>query len=143
MRAGIAILILLVAIPAFARDQGQWDHSDPETSKWFQSLKQPDNKLMSCCGEGDGYWADKVNVTEFGEMVATITDERDDEILKRGHVPPGTQYIVPPNKVIDARVQGGNPTGHTIVFLNAISWENNVQHPEKRQVICYVMGWGT
>ncbi len=136
------ILLLLGTQYALTRDLGQWEKSDPETRAWFQSLKQPDT-LVSCCGEGDGYYADEVHVDAKGNVIAVITDNRDDVPLGRSPVPMGTRYIVPANKVVDARVQGGNPTGHTIVFLSGISWVDNTSAPERRAVLCFVQGWGT
>ncbi len=136
------ILLLLGTQYASARDMGQWEKSDPATRAWFQQLKQPDT-LVSCCGEGDGYWADEVHVNAKGDVIAVITDDRPDEPLGRSSVPQGTRYIIPANKVVDARVQNGNPTGHTIVFLAAVSWENNTSYPERRAVLCFVQGWGT
>lgn len=137
-----AFVLCLYVTSGWARDLGQWENSDPETRHWFQALRQPDN-LMPCCGEGDGYWADEVHVSEFGEVVATVTDDRSDGPLARSHVPIGTKYIIPANKVVDARIQGGNPTGHTIIFLGTVQWiEGNNQDPTRRHVLCYVQGWG-
>jgi hypothetical protein len=49
--AAAAVLALLVS--AAARDSGQWEGSPATTRQWFQSLTQPDNPAMSCCGEAD------------------------------------------------------------------------------------------
>lgn len=114
--AAITFLLFvgLLIKPAGARDLGQWKDADPEISQWYKSLMQPDNKLLSCCGESDAYWADKVETGPNGEIVAIITDDRPDEPLKRRHVPPGTRIVVPKNKI---KFDQGNPTSHTIIFL--------------------------
>jgi hypothetical protein len=111
---------------AGARDLGQWENADPAVSKWFRDLKQPDNPYLSCCGESDAYWADSFETGPNGELIAIITDTRDDEPLKRQHIPPGTRFVVPPNKV---KFDGGNPTGHFVIFIGPGD-----------QIYCYVTG---
>lgn len=128
----LGILFLLMAIAIFAphakaRDVGQWEASDPITRSWYKSLMQPDNPHMSCCGESDAYWADKVEVID-GKVFATITDTRDDKPLGRPHVPPGTRLEVPPNKL---KWDRGNPTGHVVIFLGP-----------SLSVYCFVMNGG-
>jgi hypothetical protein len=54
--AATAVLALLVF--AAARGSGQWEGSPATTRQWFQSLTQPDNPAMSCCGEADAFEAD-------------------------------------------------------------------------------------
>ena len=73
----LALIITLLALssPASARDLGQWENQPTYVRQWFQKLMQPDNPLMSCCGEADAYWADSFEVDD-GRYVATITDER-------------------------------------------------------------------
>ena len=121
------------------RDFGQWDPNDPVT-RWFASLKQPDNPALSCCGEADAYWADEVHVEPDGTggqlVVAVITDTRDDSPLRRIHEDVGTRYVVPPNKITR---KDGNPTGHVIIFLGANEWKGAQR---KRDVVCYVMNGG-
>lgn len=112
----VAILLLLLAIAliapyAHAHDSGQWP--DTNTSRWFKSLMQPDNPRVSCCGESDAYWADKVENGTNGELIAVITDDRDDVPLGRHHVPVGTRIPVPHNKI---KWDQGNPTGHIVIF---------------------------
>jgi len=133
-----AIACLLAMISAQARDLGQWDAVDPQVKLWYQHLVQPDNGL-SCCGESDAYWADEYHVDAKGNLIATITDDRDDKPLGRYHVPLGTKYIVPQNKVVDATRQRGNPSGHTIIFLGTLF--NN--DPTTRPVLCWVGGGGS
>ena len=129
--AAVIVSACLLA-PALARDLGQWSKTDPELSMWFQSLRQPDNPQISCCGEADSYWADDVRVERDSDgnaiVVATVTDTRPDEPLGRVHVPPGTRIIIPPHKIT---WKHGNPTGHTIVFLGA-----------QQQLFCFIQAGG-
>jgi hypothetical protein len=154
---GISIFMMSVAVVAFflfmalhaayGRDLGQWENSPAEVRAWFRSLKQPDSLgslfPTSCCGEGDAYWADEYHITEDGKLIAVITDDRDDGPLQRFHVPIGTRFVVPNNKIVDATKQGGNPTGHTIIFLGGISLINNQSNPAARAVLCWVGGGGS
>lgn len=129
----IGIITLLGAIALFApyakaRDLGQWKDTDAYIGEWYRALKQPDNKFMSCCGEADAYWADKVETGPNGEIVAVITDDRADEPLRRRHVPVGTRIVVPPHKI---KFDQGNPTGHIVIFLSTSG-----------EVWCYVQNGG-
>lgn len=103
--------------PAFGRDYGQWENSDPVISEWYRGLMQPDNPTVSCCGKADAYWADSFYVDKkTGETIAIITDDRDDAPLGRPHVPKGTRIVVPNNKL---KWDRGNPTGHGVIFLTS------------------------
>jgi hypothetical protein len=42
---------------AVARDNGQWTGSSAAVRQWFQSLMQPDNPAVNCCGEADRLFA--------------------------------------------------------------------------------------
>ena len=120
-----AFLADLSAAPA--RDLGQWENADPRIKQWFETLMQPDNPGVRCCGESDAYYADKVEVV--GDKVfAIITDTRPDEPLKRPHVPPGTRIEVPAHKY---KFDRGNPVGHTVIFLSP-----------SLDVYCYVQASG-
>jgi hypothetical protein len=110
--AAIAILILSIHI-ARARDLGQWNDGDPSIRHWYQTLMQPDNPAVSCCGEADAYWADSYEV-DGDQYVAIITDERSDEPLRRKHLDIGTRIPIPKHKL---KYDQSNPTGHGIVFL--------------------------
>ena len=136
------ILTICLHDCANARDLGQWEMSTPEQRAWYQSLVQPDT-LVSCCGEGDSYWTDEVHV-EGDKVLAVVTDDRDDVPLKRAHVPIGTRYLVPPNKVVDSTKQHGNPTGHALIFLGAITWnsQDDAFVASRRPVLCYIPGAG-
>jgi hypothetical protein len=124
-----------------ARDLGQWGDVDPQISAWFARLMQPDTfPPVSCCGEADAYWADEVEIRADGEghqqIVAVITDDRDDGPLKRIHEDMGKRYVVPANKITK---EDGNPTGHVVIFLGPVTWENGAA---TRSVLCYVMNGG-
>lgn len=124
----VAAAILLSIASASARDSGQWGDDDLAIGAWFKSLMQPDNPTVSCCGEADAYWADKVGTGPNGETIAIITDDRDDAELHRHHVPVGTRIVVPPNKI---KFDRGNPTGHIVIFLSYMN-----------EVYCYVQDGG-
>jgi hypothetical protein len=126
----LVLLLMLSAVSSLvlANDGGQWESIDPSISLWFRTLMQPDNPTVSCCGGSDAYYAD-VFETDGDQYVAIITDTRDDAPLGRHHVEPGTRIMVPNTKL---KVDGGNPTGHGVIFL---STGNNVY--------CYVTPGGT
>jgi len=117
------VAMLFMLLPAFARDNGQWENSDPVISWWFRGLRQPDNPAIPCCGEADAYWADGVEIKD-SQVIAIITDTRPDE----PHVPVGTRIVVPPNKL---KWDRANPTRHIVIFLDY-----------SRDVFCYVTGTG-
>jgi len=125
--AAIIAGAIVLATNAGARDLGQWEGSDPAISQWYKTLMQPDNPAISCCGEADAYWADKVEVKD-GKVYATITDTRDDKPLGRRHIPPGTVFQIPPHKM---KFDRGNPTGHVVIFISLSD-----------QVLCFVQGGG-
>jgi hypothetical protein len=110
--------------PVLARDNGQWEGSDPETRAWFRNLRQPDHPLVSCCGDADAYFADEYEIRE-GRVFARITDNRGNS------VPVGTMIEVPPHKVN----RDPNITGHIVIFLGG---PHNAPY-----VYCYVPGSGT
>ena len=59
MKLCFGFVLLLVAAPAPARDNGQWTSSPANVRQWFQQLMQPDNPRVSCCGEADAFEADR------------------------------------------------------------------------------------
>jgi hypothetical protein len=124
----IAVFWFAAAPYAKARDLGQWENSDPRVRQWFETLMQPDNPGVRCCGEADGYWADRVEIKD-GKVFAFITDTRPDGPLGRRHIPPGTKIEVPPHKL---KWDRGNPTGHTVIFIGAGG-----------DVLCFVQATGT
>jgi hypothetical protein len=103
-----ALLALVMLLPAAARDNGQWLDSPAAIRQWFQSLMQPDNPAVSCCGEADAFEADTFEV-EGDHYIAVITDGK-------GIVPTGTRIPVPNSKM---KWDAGNPTGHGIIFIGA------------------------
>src|SRR5258707_10301900 len=88
------------------RDGGQWADSPAAVRHWFQSLMQPDNPVVSCCGEADAFEADAFEV-EGDHYIAVITDGK-------GVIPDGTRIALPNQKM---KWDAGNPTGHGIIFL--------------------------
>jgi hypothetical protein len=115
------VLVLLFAVtPAAARDYGQWNDQPAYLRQWFQKLMQPDNPVMSCCGEADAFEADSFEV-RGDQYVAVITNGK-------GVIPEGTRIPVPNNKM---KWDEGNPTGHGIIFIGNAG-----------QVYCYVAPGG-
>jgi hypothetical protein len=115
-----ALAALAMIASALARDNGQWTNSPAAVRQWFQSLMQPDNPYLSCCGEADAFEADSFEV-EGDHYIAVITDGK-------GVIPPGTRIPVPNAKM---KWDAGNPTGHGIIFIGA-----------QGQVYCYVAPGG-
>lgn len=120
---GAGALFVITSSFVQARDNGQWTTSDPATRIWYESLRQPDQPRVSCCGDSDAYFADEYD-TRDGRVFARITDNR-------GHaIPIGTVIEVPPHKVN----RDPNPTGHIVIFLGGPMVEPIVY--------CYVPGSG-
>lgn len=103
------------------------DHDHPELDAWYSTLMQPDNPMVSCCGEADGYYCDTWYVRK-GQTYCRITDDRDDEPLKRPHVEVGTEIAIPDYKL---KWDKQNPTGHAVVFLSRMQY-----------VYCFVQNGG-
>src|SRR6202051_3311800 len=101
-----AIAALAMLLPAAARDNGQCAESPAAIRQWFQSLMQPDNPAVSCCGEADAFEADAFEVAG-DHYIAVITDGK-------GVIPNGTRIAVPNSKM---KWDAGNPTGHGIIFI--------------------------
>ena len=116
----IVTVLMLISLPALARDNGQWDDQPAYLRQWLQKLMQTDNPHMSCCGEADAFEADSFEVR--GEQyVAIITNGK-------GAIPNGMRIPVPNQKL---KWDEGNPTGHGIIFIGADG-----------QVFCYVTRGG-
>lgn len=118
--AALSVAVLMPMLNADARDLGQWGDQPSFVRQWFQSLTQPDNPSMSCCGEADAFEADTFEV-DGDRYVAIITDGK-------GVLPRGTRIEVPNQKM---KLDKGNPTGHGIVFIGS-----------KGEVYCYVAPGG-
>lgn len=88
---------------------------------------QPDNPVMSCCGEADAYWADEIHVRD-GKTFARITDDRDDAPRGRPHRDIGEEFEIPNNKL---KWDRGSPEGHAVIFLSRQGF-----------VFCFVQGGG-
>jgi len=116
----IVIALVAATLPAVARDNGQWENQPAHLRQWFQKLMQPDNPVMSCCGEADAFEADSFE-NGSGQYVAIITNGK-------GIIPEGTRIPVPNNKM---KWDEGNPTGHGIIFIGSGG-----------QVYCYVTPGG-
>jgi hypothetical protein len=123
----IVVALAFLSLPAVARDLGQWGPQVTDVRQWFQSLMQPDDPHLSCCGEADAYWADTFEVSD-GKYVAIITDDRPDGPLRRPHRDIGERILVPDNKI---KWDAGNPTGHGVIFISGGG-----------QVFCYVTPGG-
>lgn len=117
---GIFFLIVFIGF-AFARDGGDYAGVEPNIRNWFQSLMQPDNPYMSCCGEADAFEADTFTQNSDGQYIAVITNGK-------GILPEGTKITIPNEKI---KWDKGNPTGHGIVFIG-----------NQGQVYCYVTPGG-
>lgn len=141
------VLFSIVLSPVQARDNGQWESTDPQVREWYQHLMQPDNPAVSCCGEADAYWCDDVysrseedpNDTAHTRVFnyCKITDNRPDVPLRRKHVDIGTPFRIPDHKMKwnpddpQPKIEM-NPTGHSIVFISRGDY-----------VYCFVQGSGT
>jgi hypothetical protein len=107
--------------PVFARDNGQWAAFPAAIRQWFQSLIQPDNPAVSCCGEADAFEGGRFEV-EGDHYVAIISDGK-------GVIASGTRIRAPNNKM---RWGAGSPTGHGVTFIGA-----------QGQAYCYIAAGGS
>jgi len=88
---------------------------------WMASVKQPDTRI-SCCGDGDAFVADDFEVGPHGEFYAIITG--DYEVNKSDYhdgqkpITRGAKILIPTNKLNRAQEDGGNPSGHGVVFIS-------------------------
>src|ERR1700688_3534617 len=87
----ITCVLLMLTLPAAARDNGQWGDQPAYLRQWFQKLMQPDNPVVSCCGEADAFEADSYEAVD-GHYVAIITNGK-------GIIPEWTRIFVPNNKM--------------------------------------------
>src|SRR5262249_61230841 len=63
-----ALAILFMLLPAFARDNGQWENADPVISGGIRGLMHPDNTRISCCGTCDTFWEDGVEIKDGQDL---------------------------------------------------------------------------
>lgn len=83
--------------------------------QWISTVKQPDTRV-SCCGDGDAFIADDFE-TKDGKFYAIIT--ADYSTNAGDPMKKGTKILIPANKLNHAAQDGGNPSGHGVVFLSA------------------------
>ena len=100
------------------------DFASPDLAGYYATLMQPDAPAVSCCGEGDVYYADKTETDEYGNLVAIITDTRPDSrtlpdgrTISRVPIAVGSKFVVPASKL--RKHPQPNPTGHTIIFIGS------------------------
>jgi hypothetical protein len=97
--------------------------------EWVATVKQPDTRI-SCCGDGDAFVADDFEVGPHGEYYAIVTgdypQEQSDVPGARRPIIRGSRILIPPNKLNRALEDGGNPSGHGVVFIGATG-----------EVLCY------
>jgi hypothetical protein len=106
---GAVLLLIDIGVHrAFSRPGPQWAGQPENIRQWYNSLMQPDQPYMSCCGEADAFEADTFEVSG-DHYVAIITDGK-------GIIPNGTRVNVPNTKM---KWDAGNPTGHGIIFIGA------------------------
>ncbi len=106
----------VVSLVAFVMvSRGHAHDEDHDHDAWYSTLMMPDNPTSSCCGTADAYWCDDYYARD-GKAYCKITDDRDDEPLKRPHVPIGSEIEIPDYKL---KWDRGNPTGHAVVFLSS------------------------
>lgn len=136
-----ALFLLLFLAPAQSRDG--WagrplvcDAKDmnagqlEQCQSWIQAVRQPDNRQVSCCGDGDAYIADEFQ-TIGGNLFAVVTGDyqplpgEEYQIVRQ--LKKGDKILIPPNKINKAREDGANPTTHGIVFIS----------PGTGEVLCY------
>jgi hypothetical protein len=122
------IILLLWIMPTQARDNGQWENTDPVIRDWYKSLMMPDMPSAPCCAFADAYYADEVYVRD-GKTYAVVTDTRPDAPLGRPHIDVGTEFYVPDHKL---KWDRGNPTGHNVLFVSTSGY-----------TYCFVQGSGT
>ena len=100
--------LILLAVPALARDDGQWSSQPPEIRQWFGSVMQPNNRA-SCCGEADAFDVRLDGEEQNGDIRAIILNGR-------GIYPDGTLVLVPHTKL---QAKYGNPLDKVILFIGA------------------------
>jgi hypothetical protein len=52
------LALLLLCLPALARDNGQYNSVSPELRQWFRAQKSPKTGGL-CCNEADGTYAEE------------------------------------------------------------------------------------
>src|SRR6478672_4788536 len=52
------LALLVLCVPALARDNGQYNSVSPEVREWFRAQKSPKTGSL-CCNEADGTYAEE------------------------------------------------------------------------------------
>lgn len=143
MVAFVTVLVAPMFLGVLAHSREGWQGRplvcDPEVmgrglefqkcQAWISRVKRPDNPPeypdRTCCGEADAYVADGI-ASHGGKHYAVITEdypatEADDGEGGKSTVkglPKGTEIFIPDEKLNRAFEQGGNPSGHGVVFIN-------------------------
>jgi hypothetical protein len=107
MRALLALALLCA--PALARDNGQWGDQPTEIRQWFQSVMQPENPYMSCCGEADAFEVQLEGDEPDGSIAVRIIAGPDPEAI-------GAEIDVPRSKL---QARYGNPLDKYILFIGS------------------------
>lgn len=96
---------------------------------WISQTKMPDNRLVSCCGEADAFITDGYELDKEGNLWAIFTEDYPtrESLPNQMGFKKGDKIQIPNNKINDARLDGGNPSGHSVTFIN----------PYNGQVYCY------
>ena len=106
MRAA-ALLLLLAALPAAARDRGQYGATDPATRAWFKGLHSAAGTW--CCDEADGMRVEDPNWRLAGDHY---------EVFRNGawEAVPVDALVTAKNKVGFA-VLWAPPAGRILCFM--------------------------
>jgi len=112
---GIVLLIVVLCMPALAREQypGQYNNVAPEVRQWFRAQKSPKTGAL-CCNEADGIYAE--------------------EDIREGHYWtrwPGEDWRPVPDDVV---IHAGNPHGAPVVWWYIERGETKIR--------CYAPGGG-
>ena len=132
----VAILLACLPLAAAARDGWQGrprvcDMADgPRLQKcqsWINTVRRPDYRTASCCGEGDAFVTDNFETGPNGEVWAIITgdypenyavqDAEGNDVPIPSPVHKGTRILIPPEKINHDQDDAGNTSGHGVVFL--------------------------
>lgn len=141
----VAALLMLTASSAFPRD-GVYQNRPSVCASgvrlekcrtWVGTVRRPDYRAASCCGEGDAFIADDFELGANGELYAIISadypdlqypgaDVDDNQIPPAFTVHRGQKILIPPEKRNNAP-EDANQSGHGVVFLM----------PSNGAVLCY------
>ena len=111
----IVLALLVLCLPALARDNGQYNNASPEVRQWFRAQKSPKTGGL-CCNEADGIYAEE--------------DIREGHYWTRFDLTKGEWMLVPDEVVIRDR----NPNGAPVAW-----W---YFQDGKVQIRCYAPGGG-